>query len=233
VPSETTTANPELLQTQVASLLVQPLEAASVVLASGVRIFDTSGPLRIPKLTSGASVGWVEEGGLIPEADVDFGEVTLMPSNRTSLKVLLRFTNELLRQSVIGLDATLKQRLVTDVSNVLDTALLTGDGTDHSVTGIIHQAEVQTGALDVTDANCLLDAIALASAAEVTPNRWFVNGQDFIAMRKLSKFPVVYAELPGAQHAFVIFGSPRAHHAADMVGQFLSWVYATRRSTAR
>jgi hypothetical protein len=63
VPSETTTANPELLQTQVASLLVQPLEAASVVLASGVRIFDTSGPLRIPKLTSGASVGWVEEGG--------------------------------------------------------------------------------------------------------------------------------------------------------------------------
>ena len=33
------------------------------------------------------------------------------------------FTNELLRQSVIGLDATLKQRLVTDVSNALDDAL--------------------------------------------------------------------------------------------------------------
>jgi hypothetical protein len=45
---ETTTANPELLQEQVARLLVQPLEAASVVLASGVRIFDTSSPLRIP-----------------------------------------------------------------------------------------------------------------------------------------------------------------------------------------
>ncbi len=49
--SETTAANPELIQTQVASLLVQPLEAGSVVLASGVRIFDTCGPLRIPKLT--------------------------------------------------------------------------------------------------------------------------------------------------------------------------------------
>jgi hypothetical protein len=60
------------------------------VLASGARIFDTSGPLRIPKLTSGASVGFVAEGGLIPEADVDFGEITLMPSNRTSLKVQLR-----------------------------------------------------------------------------------------------------------------------------------------------
>jgi HK97 family phage major capsid protein len=185
VASETTTANPELLQTQVAQLLVQPLEAASVVLASGVRIFDTAGPLRIPKLTAGASVGFVAEGQLIPEADVDFGEVTLMPSNRTSLKVLIRFTNELLRQSVIGLDSVLRQRLVTDVSNALDDALLKGTGTANSITGIINQPGVQTGALDVADADSLLDAIALASAAEVTPTRWFISGADFISLRKL------------------------------------------------
>ena len=133
--SETTAANPELLQEQVANILIQPLEAASVVLSSGVRIFDTSGPLRIPKLTAGASVGFVAEGGLIPEADVDFGEIALMPSTLKSLKVLIRFTNELLRQSVIGLDATLRQRLVTDVSNALDTALLTGAGTSNTITG--------------------------------------------------------------------------------------------------
>ena len=124
--SETSAANPELLQEQVANRLVQPLEAASVVLSSGVRIFDTHGPLRIPKLTAGASVGFVAEGGLIPEADVDFGEISLMPSTLKSLKVRIRFTNEQLRQSVIGLDATLRQRLVTDVSNALDQALLTG-----------------------------------------------------------------------------------------------------------
>ena len=46
--TETTAANPELLQDQVTSLLVQPLEAASVVLSSGPSIFDTSGVLRIP-----------------------------------------------------------------------------------------------------------------------------------------------------------------------------------------
>lgn len=185
--TETTTANPELLNDQVASLLVQPLEAASVVLSSGVQIFDTASPLRIPKLTAGATVGFVGEGELIPEADVDFGEVKLMPSDRKSLKTLIRFSNELLRQSVIGLDATLKARLVTDVSNKLDTALLTGNGASGSITGIVNQAGVQTGALDVTDADSLLDAIALASAAEVTPNRWFVNGQDFIALRKLKE----------------------------------------------
>jgi HK97 family phage major capsid protein len=187
MPTETTAANPELLQEQVAHILVQPLEAASFVLSSGVRIFDTAGPLRIPKLTSGAAVGFVGESQLIPEADVDFGEVALMPSDRKSLKVLIRFSNELLRQSVIGLDATLKQRLVTDVSNTLDQALLTGTGANATITGIINQPGVQTGELDVTDADSLLDAIALASAAEVTPNHWFVNGQDFIALRKLKE----------------------------------------------
>ena len=44
--TETTTSNPTLLQEQVASLLVQPLEAQSVVLASSPKIFDTSSPLR-------------------------------------------------------------------------------------------------------------------------------------------------------------------------------------------
>ena len=58
--------------------------------------------------------------------------------------MLIRFTNEPLRQSVIGLDATLRQRLVTDVSNALDTALLTGTGTRNTITGLINQAGVPT-----------------------------------------------------------------------------------------
>ncbi len=37
--------------------------------------------------------------------------------------------------------------------------------------------------------------------------------------------PVVYAELPGAQHAFDIAGSPRALAAADAVGRFLGVIY--------
>ncbi|WP_374158774.1 phage major capsid protein [Mycobacterium sp. G7A2] len=186
--AETTATNPELLADQVSQLLVQPLEAASVVLASGPRIFDTSGVLRIPKLVSGATVGFIGEGGLIPDdADVDFDELTLMPTERKSIKTILRYTNELVRQSVIGIDATLKARLVKDVSDALDTALLKGTGASDSITGIIEQADVQTGTLDVTDADSLLDAIGLAVAAEVMPNRWFVNGADFIALRKLKE----------------------------------------------
>ena len=182
---ETTAANPELLREQVSSLLIQPLESASVVLAAGPRIFDTAEPLRIPKLVSSSDPAWVGEGELIPEHDVDFDEVSLMPTERKSIKTLIRFTNELLRQSVIGLDSVLKDRLVSDVARKLDSAFLTGDGATDSVTGIVNQPGVQTAVLDATEPDSFLDALALASAAEVQPNRWIISGTDFYAVRKI------------------------------------------------
>ena len=160
--TETTTTNPELLREQVSSLLIQPLEAASVVLAAGPRVFDTASPLRIPKLVSSSEPDWVGESELIPEHDVDFDEVKLMPTDRKSVKTLIRFSNELLRQSVIGLDSVLKDRLVSDVARKLDTAFLTGDGADNSVTGIINQPGVQEATLDASDPDSFLDALALA-----------------------------------------------------------------------
>ena len=84
-----------------------------------------------------------------------------MPTSRKSLKVIERYTNELVRQSVIGIDAVLQNRLVKVVSDALDTALLTGDGIDDTIAGLIEQDNVQTGELDVTDADSLLDAIGL------------------------------------------------------------------------
>jgi acetyl esterase/lipase len=57
------------------------------------------------------------------------------------------------------------------------------------------------------------------------------EAREFVtAIREVSQSPVLYAELPGAQHAFDIFSSPRAHNSAEAVGEFLSWVYASRMS---
>jgi acetyl esterase/lipase len=50
-------------------------------------------------------------------------------------------------------------------------------------------------------------------------------------LREVSREPVVYAELPYAQHAFEIFGSARAAHAAVAVEQFLAETYAKRPVT--
>jgi acetyl esterase/lipase len=54
------------------------------------------------------------------------------------------------------------------------------------------------------------------------------EAQEFVEeLRAVSKSPVAYAELPNAQQAFDIFGSPRAHQSAEAVARFLSWVYVT------
>ena len=52
-------------------------------------------------------------------------------------------------------------------------------------------------------------------------------------LREVSKEPVVYAELPGAQHAFDVFHSIRSAHAIRAVERFLRWVHATRDLPAR
>jgi acetyl esterase/lipase len=50
-------------------------------------------------------------------------------------------------------------------------------------------------------------------------------------LQQVSRQPVVYAELPRAQHAFDIFGSARAAHAAVAVEQFFAEIYAKRPVT--
>lgn len=207
-----TTSTSSLIAEQVSSLLVQPLEAASVVLSSGPQIFDSSEPLRIPTLTGGIAAGFVAENALIPDGDVTLSEINLMPSDRASIKAMTKFSNEALRQTTVGLDQVLKTRLVKDVSDALDDALLAGDGTSNSITGIINQTGVQTGVLDTADPDSLLDALALAAAEEVTPNRWFLSGADFIALRKLkeatgSKKYLLEADIH-ADATYSLFGIP-------------------------
>ncbi|MGE0215109.1 alpha/beta hydrolase [Mycolicibacterium sp.] len=57
------------------------------------------------------------------------------------------------------------------------------------------------------------------------------EGREFAAaLQEVSTSPVVYAEIPHAQHAFdFYYGSPRAHYTAQAVEEFLSWVQATRQ----
>ena len=56
----------------------------------------------------------------------------------------------------------------------------------------------------------------------------------FVAkLRDVSTQPVVYAELPFAQHAFDMLGSARAAHAAVAVEQFLAEIYANRQEATQ
>jgi acetyl esterase/lipase len=49
------------------------------------------------------------------------------------------------------------------------------------------------------------------------------------ALRTVAAAPVVYAEIPGAQHAFEIFPSLRSTFVIHGVERFLAWVYSAHR----
>jgi len=57
---------------------------------------------------------------------------------------------------------------------------------------------------------------------------WVEEARVFVsALQAVSRQPVAYAELPGAQHAFEIFHSVRTDHTINAVGQFLEWAHAS------
>lgn len=181
-----TTSQNSLIKDQVQNMLVKPLQAASVMLGSGAKIFDSAAPVKIPRLDSSGPVGFVGEGEEIPDTyTASFSEISLMPSDRKSIKAITRVTNELVRQSATGVVSTLQTRLVEDVRHELDNALLNGTGADKTITGLFNQPGTQTIPFDLSDPDTFLDAMALATAAEVNPTHWMLNATDFFALRKV------------------------------------------------
>ena len=208
--TQTTATFPTLQQTEIQSLLVQPLESESVFLASGPKIIDTNGPIRIPRIAAGLTVGFVGEGAQIPESSVGLDEVSMLPSTLKSLKVISRVTSEVLRSSAQSLDAILKQRLATDTAKALDVALFTGNGNANTIKGLLNQTGVATGVLDATKTDSLLDGIGIARANEVKPNRWFLSPADYLAIRKIKDTSGKYILQPDltATGQEVLFGVP-------------------------
>lgn len=182
---EVTGDNSTLIQSQVASLLVQPLEQASTFLAAGPVVLDSSSPVRVPRIANGVTAGFVAEGAQIADGDVAFDEVTLLPSTLKGLKTLVKLSNELIRTSVVGLEAVLQTRLVTDVANALDAALWDGTGTTNTIKGILRQTGIATGTLDLTDPDSLIDGLAAAQANKVSPTHWVMTSASFAAVRKV------------------------------------------------
>ena len=181
-----TVSAPQLIEDQVKGILVEPLEAASVVLQAGPTVFNSSEPLRIKTLEDGFEPGIVGENELIPDGgEAAFGEITLMPTERKSIKSIIRTSNELIRQSTVGVSQTLQARLVKDVANKLDNELLTGTGATDGITGLLNQPGLETAPISLTDTDPYLDALAAMAAKEVTPNRFILNGTDFFELRKI------------------------------------------------
>ncbi len=206
----------ELTREQVQAVLVQPLTAQSVFLSSAPRIFDTDGSqVRIPKMGAPiADPGWTGENEQIPERDAAFGEVVLLPSTMQSVKVITRYSNELARQSVVALDAALRDRLVADVAAKVDTQLLSASGDGITTPkGLFAYSGIQN--LDVAGAltlDSLLTAWGMALSANVNMAglRWVLTPGDFVGLRGIKDADgryILNAD-PSADAVFRLFGAP-------------------------
>lgn len=187
---------PVLTSEDVAKVLVGPLEQASRFLAAGPVVYDTTGPFRIPKVvgmvapgtTTAATPDWIGESEEITEKDVEFDDVSLLPSTMKSLKVISRVSSEMLRASVVNLGSALQNRLVTDVANKLDAQLFSASG-DGVLTprGLFAYSGVQNvpvgGALTLDH---LLDAWGKALEANVNLSslKWILKPREFVRLRK-------------------------------------------------
>jgi HK97 family phage major capsid protein len=183
---ETTSSNSALLQSVVQQLVIQPLEQASSFLNAGPLIIDSNKPVRIPRITAGATASFVAEGAQIGDGSVTWDEVDALPSTLKGIKVWLPLSNELLRTSAVdGLNSVLQSRLLTDISMALDAALYDGAGTSNTIKGIFQQSGIATGTLDLTDADSLIDGLATAQENFVNPSHWVMTAATFAALRKL------------------------------------------------
>lgn len=220
--TNTTVSASELTTEQVVRILTKPLEARSSFLASGPRIFDSAGPLRVPSapapvdLTAIGDEGFTGEAEQIPEQDQEFGEVSLLPSTMKSVKVITRYTNELARQSVVSLEAALRDRLVVDVANVLDGQFYSADGDGITTPqGMFAWSGTQPLAVDgPLSLDAVLSAQALALGANVNMDalRLFLSPGDYMALRavKESETSGRYLLQPDAQSGAVarVLGLP-------------------------
>lgn len=180
----------ELTREQVATILTKPLEQASVFLAAGPRVFDTTGPLRVPGLPGAgdpSDLEWVGESELIPEWDTEFSEVQLLPSTMKSVKVLTRYSNELARQSIVSLEQTLRDRLVADVAAKLDTQFLSdqGDGVTTPRGLFAYEGVTDTDVAGPITPDVILEAQGLAMSRYLNPGSMtlFMRPEDYVSLR--------------------------------------------------
>ena len=184
-----TTADGGAITTEeITGIIGQPLEAATVMLQAKPRMVKSNGgvPVRIPQVDNFELADpWRAENTEIGEDDPSFDDLTLLPTNRKSMKVLTRLSNELIRHATVGALETVRDRLVGAMARQLDAAFLTGDGASDTITGLLAQTGTQTmAAVGTPDVDDLHDAHGLALTADAKASAWFMHPRDLITLRK-------------------------------------------------
>jgi HK97 family phage major capsid protein len=224
VPGSLSSAS-ELLQEQVAQVIVAPLEATSVVYKLGPRVFTSQGgtPVRVPKFIDFATDlttahlqaaspvygAWKSENELIDEDEPTWDELVLLPRDLKSVKIMHRMSSELARLAVVDVVNAVRDALVRRVALELDHVFLRGDGSQNTPTGLLHASGRQTHS-HALDLDSVYDVIGLALAANATPKAWIAHPDVWVDLRQLKDDqhrPLLQPD-PTQANAFTLVGLP-------------------------
>lgn len=177
----TTATAPELVGTaHMADQFIGPLRNSLLVRTLGVRTLSgLVGNVSIPKAGAGLSVGWVPEGGALPESDLAFDSVTLSPKTVGGITEMSR---QLILQSAPDIEGLVRDDLSFAIAAAVDTAIISGTGLAGQPQGIIGRAGVQTAPLPADWADILAIEQQLA-AVNVSPSGWYTTPGALTALR--------------------------------------------------
>lgn len=149
--SGTSTKGSELKFTQAGEFIALLRNKLALADAGVQMLFGLQGPVAFPQQTGAASAAWVgENGGTdVPDSNLTLAQVALAPK---TLMASTSYSRQLLAQSVVDVDAMVREDLARVNALALDVAGISGTGTSNQPTGILNQSGIGSIALGANGA---------------------------------------------------------------------------------
>lgn len=148
---------------------IELLRPNSLAAQLGVRfVTGLVGNVDIPKLLSGSSFYWIDEGADSPESEASFGIVQMTPK---TVSGSVPITRRLMMQSTPDVDLLLRDDLLQGLGLAIDQAIFTGTGTGFEPLGIANQTGVNAidlNTLGLTHAGLVNFETAIENAKAAT-----------------------------------------------------------------
>jgi HK97 family phage major capsid protein len=172
-----------------ANELITPLYNSLAIMQAGARrIPMPNGNLSIPRMDTGASVGYIGENSNAGKTQQVFGDVKL---SAKKLAALIPVSNDLLRSTSIAADMFIRDDLVRQMQIKMDYTALYGIGSAHSpsgLSGLLPSDQIVGSSSTAFTSSIPADLIGKLLGANVPMNnaKWIINGQTFAYLINLA-----------------------------------------------
>ena len=180
--------------------LVEALEEENIFRSLANVITTSSGDRKIPVVASKGTASWVDEEGVIPESDDNFGQVSI---GAYKLATLMKVSEELLNDSAFDLEDYISREFARRIGNKEEEAFFTGDGAGKPTGILADTGGAQVGVTAAATGAVTLDEVLDLFYSLKAPYRnravFVLNDATVKAIRKLKDGSGQYLWQPSIQ----------------------------------